>query len=203
MSILDSKAYRALEFFYELLVLNLLWLATSLPVVTLFPATAAMFAVVRDRIREKEPALVRSFYAHFRANFKQSLWIGLVWTLLGGLLVLDIYLAGRMPPTVKLPMLLVLSFLGVLYLFGTIYLFPVMVNYELKWMAVLRNALLLSVSQLPTTLLCLLVMAAAVLAVQLFYYALLILGSVTAYLVYMLCEKSFRKVENLKSAERA
>ena len=202
MNILDSKAYRALEFFYELLILNLLWLVASMPIVTFYPATTAMFSVVRDRLREKEPGLVGSFFSFLKMNFKQSLWIGIVWMLLGGLLVLDLYLVGRMPLALKLPMLLLLSLLGILYVFSSTYLFPVMANYDLSWTKVLRNSLLFSVSQLPTTIQCLLILVAAAAIFQLFHASLLILGSVTAYLIYLLCDKSFRRVEKLESIEK-
>lgn len=202
MSILDSKAYRAMEVFYNLLVLNLLWLAVCLPVVTIYPSTTAMFGVVRKWVRKDEPGLFGSFFTLLRENFKQSLWIGLVWTLTGGFLALDLYLTGQMPTALRIPLSLALAFLGFLYLFTSVYLFPVMVNYDLNWTRVLRNSLLLSLSQLTTTLQCLLVVALMGALFVLLPASILVLGSTAAYLIYWLCDRSFRKIPALGHVEK-
>jgi hypothetical protein len=42
MSILDTRVYRWLEVATDFFLLNLMWLVACLPVVTIFPSTAAM-----------------------------------------------------------------------------------------------------------------------------------------------------------------
>jgi uncharacterized membrane protein YesL len=48
VSILDTRVYRWMETAMDFFLLNLMWLAVRLPVVTIFPSTAALFGVVRD-----------------------------------------------------------------------------------------------------------------------------------------------------------
>src|SRR5215213_2057949 len=76
MSILDTRIYRWLETATDFFLLNLLWLVACLPVVTIFPSTAAMFGVVRDWVRGKEGSLTRTFITRFQENLGQSLLIG-------------------------------------------------------------------------------------------------------------------------------
>ena len=195
MNILDTRLYRWAQVATDFLLLNLVWLVACLPIVTAFPATAAMFGVVRDWVREKESGVFGAFVLRFRQNFAQSLVVGVLWTLFGGALFLDFLLANQLSggPQVVMRSLLVLT--TTLYAFASVFLFPVMVHYETRWTAVPKNALLLSVGRLPTTMLCLLT-AAAMSALTFVMPALvLISGSLTAYAIYRLCDREFKKLD--------
>jgi uncharacterized membrane protein YesL len=75
-----GRAHRLLGVFINLLLLNLLWLLARLPVLTIYPATAAMFGVVRVWVRRGDPSIFRPFFSSFKRIFKQSFWVGVVWT---------------------------------------------------------------------------------------------------------------------------
>lgn len=201
-NILDTRLYRVMETVTEFFLLNLLWLLACLPVVTIYPSTAAMFAVVREWVRGREPGIFGSFYAFFRENFKQSLGIGVVWTVLGALLVVNFGFVGQMPPVFRLPLYASFSLFGLLYAFASVYLFPVMVGFEARWSQVLKNSLRWSVSQPVTTVLCLLVLTTSVAVFLILPVTLLILGSVSSYVIYRLCDRSFQKVLALKGNDR-
>jgi uncharacterized membrane protein YesL len=195
MNILDSRVYRWLEVATDFFLLNLMWLVACLPVVTIFPSTAAMFGVVRDWVRQKEGSLTRTFVARFRENFGQSLLIEVVWTVFGVALVLDFLVANQLSywPGVVMKSVLVLA--SSVYAFGSVFLFPVMVHYDTDWKTVIKNSLLLSIGRLPITIVCLvLVVVTAGLSV-IFPFLLIITGSITAYFVYRLCDREFRKID--------
>jgi uncharacterized membrane protein YesL len=195
MNILDSRVYRWLEVATDFFLLNLMWLVACLPVVTIFPSTAAMFGVVRDWVRQKEGSLTRTFVARFRENFGQSLLIGVVWTVFGVALVLDFLVANQLSywPGVVMKSVLVLA--SSVYAFGSVFLFPVMVHYDTDWKTVIKNSLLLSIGRLPITIVCLvLVVVTAGLSV-IFPFLLIITGSITAYFVYRLCDREFGKID--------
>lgn len=199
MDSLNGKIYRASEILTGFFVLNLLWLITSLPVITAFPATAAMFGVVREWARNPDNGSVEPFFRHFKANFAQSLLIELIWTLFGIVLAFDFYVAGQVEEWLRVPMLLLLGAGVLAYSLTSMYLFPVMVNYEGHWRRVLGNSFLIAVSQLGTTVLCLLIVGLMLIFVLYIPLAILMAGSVTAYLVYTLCKRGFDRVEPLKA----
>jgi uncharacterized membrane protein YesL len=195
MNILDTRVYRWLEVATDFLLLNLMWLVACLPVVTIFPSTAAMFGVVRDWVREKEGSLVRTFVTRFRENFRQSLLVGAVWTVFGVALILDFLVANQLSfgAEVVLKSLLVLA--SCVYAFGSIFLFPVMVHYETEWKTVLKNSLLISIGRLPTTVVCLVFVVVMVGLTVIVPLLAVITGSITAYVVYKLCDREFRKMD--------
>jgi len=195
MNVLDTRVYRWLEVATDFFLLNLMWLVACLPVVTIFPSTAAMFGVVRDWVRKKEGSLTRTFVARFRENFGQSLLIGLVWTVFGVALVLDFLVANQLSywPGVVMKSVLVLA--SSVFAFGSVFLFPVMVHYDTDWKTVIKNSLLLSVGRLPTTIVCLVFVVVTAGLTVVFPFLVIITGSITAYFVYRLCDREFRKID--------
>src|SRR5215210_7446790 len=186
MDIRDTRIHRWLEVATDFLLLDLIWLAACLPVVTIFPSTAALFGVVRDRVRGKEDGLVRTFVARFRENLGQSLLVEVVWVLFGSALFLDFLLANQLAfgAEVLIKTLPVLA--SSLYAFGSIFLFPVMVRYEGGPKTIVKNSLLLSVARLPTTILCLVFVVLTAGLTITFPFLVIVTGSTTAYVVYRL-----------------
>ena len=195
MNILDTKVYRWLETATDFLLLNLLWLAACLPVVTAPPATAAMFGVVRDRVRGDEGGLFRTFVFRFRQNFGQSLAVGALWALLGAALYADFLIANGLEGGAQILLRSLLFVAALLYALASVWLFPVMVHYDTTWTGVLKNAVLLGVGRLPTTLLCLLTVTAAATLAAVVPFLVLVMGSVAAYAVYRLCDRDFGKID--------
>ena len=195
MSILDTRVYRWAETATDFLLLNLLWLVACLPVVTIFPATAAMFGVVRNRVRGKEGGVFGTFVLRFRQNFWQSLVVGVLWALFGGALVLDLLIANELSDVPQMILRSLLVPAGILYLLASMFLFPVMVHYDARWTEVPKNALLLAIGRLPTTLFCLVTLAASVTLVFFVPLLVLVIGSVTAYAVFRLCDREFAKID--------
>jgi uncharacterized membrane protein YesL len=195
MNVLDSRVYRWLEMATDFFLLNLMWLVACLPVVTIFPSTAAMFGVVRDWVRKKEGSLTRTFITRFRENFGQSLLIGVIWTVFGVALFLDFLVANQLSywPGVVMKSVLVLA--SSVYAFGSVFLFPVMVHYDTDWKTVIKNSLLLAIGRLPTTVVCLVFVVVTVGLSVIFPFLLIITGSITAYFVYRLCDREFRKID--------
>lgn len=195
MNVLDSRGYRWLATATDFFLLNLVWLLACLPVVTALPATAAMFGVVRDWTRGKDTGVFGTFVLRFRQNFVQSLVVGVLWALFGGALFLDFLVANQLSGGTQVVMRSLLVLAGVLYAFTSVFLFPVMVHYDTRWTAIPKNALLLSIGRLPTTLLCLLTVVATAALTFIVPALIFITGSLTAHAVYRLCDREFRKID--------
>jgi uncharacterized membrane protein YesL len=195
MSILDTRIYRWLDTATDFFLLNLLWLVSCLPVVTIFPSTAAMFGVVRDWVRKKEGSLMRAFITRFRENLGQSLLVGAIWTVFGVALFLDFLVANQLSYWAEIVLKALLVLVSTLYAFGSVYLFPVMVHYETDWKTVIMNSLLISIRRLPTTVVCLVFLVVMVGLTVVVPFLVIITGSITAYVVYRLCDRVFRKID--------
>lgn len=194
---LESRVYRAGEVVANLLILNALWLLASLPVVTAFPATAALFGVVREWRRSGDPPIARTFVEQFRRNFAQSALLSGPWLLLG----LGIAAAFRTvgpPATIGSWLLFAAACVAAtVFAFASVYLFPVLVHYEMRTTEVAPAAIFLSINAAPTTLLCLLVVAVLALLTAAVPILGLWSGSVAAYGISWLCARTFPEETDL------
>jgi len=153
MNILNSRLYILLDKISNLFILNVLWILLCLPIVTIFPATAAMFSVVRQWKLKDETTVLKPFIRSFKLNFKQSLLIGLLWVPFAFLLYLDYFYVVQAATQWRTFLLIPLFFIGLIFLFMSTFLFPVMTHYQLLLRDVLKNSFIVSLVYFPTTLL--------------------------------------------------
>lgn len=147
MKILDNRLYRMANAATNYFLLSLLWLVISIPLVTIFPATVALFGVLRVWREEDREDVLGPFFGTFRAKFWQSLLIGVGWTAIGAVLGVDILASRRIPGTVAIPVLIALGLIALLYCQLTVYLFPIIAHMRVGVRGVIRNAFLLTLSQ--------------------------------------------------------
>ena len=200
MNFMNSKAYSAFETASNLLLINLLWLLMCLPIVTIFPATAAMFAVIRQSVLYKDSSVIRPFFRFFKENFKQSFLLGIIWLLIAFLLYFDYKFMNHFS-SIRHILLPILFFFGILYSFSTVFLFSVMVHYKANWRTVIKNAMFISISHFPSTLLGLLILVGTAMLVMALPITGAIIFSISTYGLFSLCNRSFRKIERLKGVE--
>lgn len=200
MSFLDTRLYRWLDVLANFFFLNILWLLACIPLITLFPATAALFAVVRDWVRGKDRGFLMSFFGYMRENFVQSLVVGLVWLVVGLVLVADFLFVRGITSWLRIPLLTLLFLLGLVYLGTAVYLFPVMVHYRASWFHIIKNSLVIALSSPVITLLTLLIVIVAGLAINYVPLSFLLIGSVTAYLLYSLCHRKFQQIKSIDAS---
>ena len=199
MNILDINGpfYRWLEKFTNYFLLNLLWILSCLPIVTIFPATAAMFGVVRKWEQKEEVGIFKSFYSLFKENFLRSFLFGIVWFSLSFLFYFNISVSLQMSGILKFIMVPILAFFCLLFIMTSVFLFPVMVHYKMRWLSLIKNAFLFSVTQIKVTILCGLVLLVSAVMSYILPISFFIIWSIAAYNVYKLCNQSFYKMEVL------
>jgi uncharacterized membrane protein YesL len=176
-------------------LLNLLWVIASIPLFTFFPATAAMFGVIRKRQLQKDSeGIFKDFFTLFKENFKQSFVLSIIWSLLAVFLYFDYLFINPENSIVQLILYIVLMIGLVLFSAISIYLFPTMVHFELSWKLVIRNTFFFTLMN-PVLTVFLLVVAAIGAAILYTYPAsIFIVGSPLAFMIYYLCQVFFNQV---------
>jgi uncharacterized membrane protein YesL len=115
-----------------------------------------------------------------------------------GLFAINFALIGSMPDVARVPLYVFFFSMGFLYVFASIYLFPTIVNFDATGPTILKNSLLWSVTQLLTTVQCVLVLLASVAVFLIFPATALILGSAVSYAIYWMCDRAFERTASLK-----
>jgi len=181
MKVLDSRLYRWMDTATNFFLLTLLWLIVSIPIVTFFPATMAMFGVFRAWKDNEGAGIVGPFFAAFRKRFLQSLLVGVVWAILGGILLVDIVATRRMTGAVAIPLFIATLSLTLFYTMLTIYIYPILANARTTALGVVKNAFLLSLSQPLLSLVTTFGLFLSAIVLWIFPFAIIIIGSPIAY----------------------
>lgn len=194
MRLLDNRFYWWANRASSYLLLGGLWLLCSLPVVTLFPASAAMNATFRAWQDNPDDAFYLPFFARLRGFFLRDFGLGLGWGLFAGLLVLNALLLPRLDPALRSLGVALLALAAVLYLAATVFIFPLRVVRPMSAWGSVQAAVVLGMTQLGTTALCLIVWAVAGLALWTFPPSLIVSVPVAGHLCYRLCERRLKRI---------
>ena len=149
----DSPFMLALGKVMDLILLSSLWIACCIPIITIVPATAALYYVTIKMARKEETRTVVGFFYAFKENFKQGSVLTLIFTAAGILLHVDYRIMTLQAENIA-------STFGILFLLLTIfttaimlYTFPLQAQFSNTIIRTLKNAILLSLIKLPNTLL--------------------------------------------------
>lgn len=150
----DSGVVSLLMDFADLIIANLLWLLTSLPIITLGASTAALYSVVRTPGETRYSASVfKNFFRAFFRNFKTATLALLILLIPAALVGINVFVVifGLLEESIAGYVICGISIL--LFLFAWNYVFPLIAHFENGVLKTLGNALVLSVAHLPTTIL--------------------------------------------------
>lgn len=131
------------------IILNVLFVVTSLPIVTIGMSMTAMYKIAMRRMRKESAYVIREYLEACRAEWKQATKIWIILLAAAVLLVFDFLYV------VKLGKILSIA-VGCLIFIWTIlfsFVFPFQARFENSLKDTLKNALYLGIKNLPVTLL--------------------------------------------------
>ncbi len=190
----NNLFFRELSHLVDLVGLSILWLTLCIPIVTIGPATAALYHTAVKGLRRGDPATFTRYLRSFRENLRQGVVVTLVFVPLalllrlgfdimwanahqsGGMVMLAVYLAVLLLP------------IGVLCC-----LFPLLGRFAFSTRALFVTALRLTLAHLPVIMLVALFNVAALCAMGLLVWPVLFLPMLTALIVSFPLEKIFAR----------
>jgi len=200
---LDSPVMNFLSNLADMILLNIVYLICCIPVVTIGTATTALYTVTLKMARKEYPAILKSFFIAFRKNLKISTlcWIPMIIAAI--ILFLDYRLLDTLPGTLQSVIRIALIIIALLYLMILLYLFPYIARFDNNIKNTFKNTILISITNLPLTLLMLVANIALIIVSLLTFQtmiialnaAILIAFSVLAYLQSILFTRIFKKYE--------
>lgn len=151
----DGRLFRALSFFADMIVLQLIWVVFSIPLVTIGASTTAAYYTAMKRMEYGDGNIRKNFWKAFRDNLGQSTKLWLLAIAAGVVLAGDLVFSRQMPGLAGAGMMVFFTVFALLYLFTMVYLFPVQARFENTMMRTVKNAFLMSIANIPHTILAL------------------------------------------------
>ncbi|MOA03746.1 hypothetical protein D3C78_1232680 [compost metagenome] len=162
----------------------------------LFPATSALFSVIRKWVMgETDLSIFKVYFKGYKENYKQSMIGGIFYTILFVVMIFDYYAYMDKLDNLQMIGIIILIFLFVLFasLFN---FFSMVAHYHMGAVQLIKNAILLTIIKpfrMLTTVIC-----TAILAFLTFKYGWLILfgfGSLTALVAYYNFHIAYNKIQ--------
>ncbi len=148
----DLLIFRILGGLCNLIMVNLLFLVTSIPIVTIGASLTGLCRVTLKMARHQEPSIVKDYFEAFKKHFKESTLTWLLVLFAGGFFIADLYVIfTKIDAQYKLFQIPVWIFLFIVASIF-IYAFPMISAYPDKVKNTWKNAILISVSHFPITI---------------------------------------------------
>lgn len=144
----DSKFMEIFGRITDLVLLNLLFMITCLPIFTIGAATTALYTMCFRLMREEYSGIIKTYFKAFRDNFRQATLLWMLLVLIIGPGLYYFYVLFSLDSLLRYLGFL-FAILGLLSAMTASYVFPWISQFENNTAQALRNALILSVSRLP------------------------------------------------------
>lgn len=204
---LDSPLMMALSRLTDFVLLSVLWFVCCLPVITIGPATAALYYVALKMVREEEIKITSAFFSGFKKNFKQGVIMNLFFLVAGIVLFLDYFIMAGVEGTYGTISSVCFFVMGIWLLCIMFYAYPMQAQFYNTVRQTLINAAQLSMRKFLTTVvvfvLNMLPVIVAFFSLELFIRTAPMWVLLTPGAVAYICAKLFAKMFDpfLKAAE--
>ena len=175
--VIDSPVMRFLGRIGDIIILNLIFVVTALPVVTVGMALSALYTVAMKLARGEDPSVLREYMRAFRRNMKPATICWLIMAAAGALIFLDFRLAGAFGGTLYTVVRLLLAMIFGVWMLTFLYLFPYIARFENTVFHSVKNALFLSAAHLPSTVM-MLVISIGLAVITLFTSRTFVIGTI-------------------------
>lgn len=159
---MDSPVMRFLGRLADVMILNIVFLITCLPIVTIGAAWTSLSYVTLKMSRDEESYILKSYFKAFRQNFRQSTVIWGICLAAMFIFYIDYQIIGNMDHSMAQVMFVLLTVVAILFGLTLLYVFPVLAKFDNTVFNTIKNAFLISVANLPRTLLMLAVIVGSV-----------------------------------------
>lgn len=166
----------------DMFALSIVWLVCCLPIITLIPASSALYYVVVKSIRRERGSALKQFWVSFRQNLSCGVKVTLVYLLFAAIVTLWFFFASGFPPetTEGLIFTAISRILAVVFGLCSAFLIPLIARFYMKAMQYWKYSLFMGFRHLGWSLLMLLGTAVTVILIIMLPPLVVILPAVLA-----------------------
>lgn len=197
---LDSPLMQALSRVADIMLLNVLTFICCIPIVTAGASFTAMHYMCLKMVRNEETYLVRGFFKSFKENFGQATVIWLIQLVVFFILGYDFFIMYTSEEGLNIVLQVLIFIVTILALLTSSFVYPVLARFVNTVPRTIKNALFVSIMQLPKAILNIILSAVPIFLVlyvpQVIPLVLFFGFTLPAYLHAKLYNKFFKKLED-------
>lgn len=147
-----SVAMRFLAGLGTLIIVNFLFLLTSLPIFTIGASISALYRITFEIHMGNDPFVVKDYFRYFKENFKQSTLVFVPAMIIAAIWCGNIYIVYNKLESsyrwLQYPIIALLVIMASIL----VYIFPMISLFENKLSKMIKDSLLLSIGNIPVTI---------------------------------------------------
>ena len=148
---LNNPFFSFLSKVADVIILSFLWFVSCLPIITIGPATSALYYVTLKLARKEDVQITSCFFKGFKSNLLQGMAHTLIFGVLLVVLVYDYMIAAAMSGTASALCSGIFFALGIWVLCAMFYTFPLQAQFYNTVKQTIVNATILAIRKFPTT----------------------------------------------------
>ncbi len=194
----EAPFWRLMSSLVDILALSLLWVFTSLPLVTLGPATAALYDAAARCVRQGKSGALARYFSTFRRELKQGALLSLIFLIATALLLVPLrffWLAVLADLVGAKLVLAAYAMFLVIPLGAFCWVFPILSRFTLSLFETVKASVQFSIAYLPVTFLLVVSAVAAGLFSALYWAPMLILPCLAVLFWTLFIERIFAKYD--------
>lgn len=168
----EGKIYSGMERIYQILLLNIIFVISCLPIITIGVATASAYGTAYKMITHSEGVLYKEYFRQLKVNAKPAtkMWMLMLMTIGVGFLFfpyIQVFMIGN-----KIAYYLLMLLLTFLILMS-LYVFPLIARFDNTMFGTIINAMILSLKHLPQSIIVFFITVGGIVIVPIFLPKLL------------------------------
>ncbi len=148
----DNMLFRFMGRVSDLIILNFLWIFSSLPLFTIGASTKALYSVSLNLANESEGSIIKDYFKAFKDNFKKSTILWLIILASSSVLAINSIFWPRFQSVLGYLAMIVIAFFIIVFLLVIPYVFPTISKSDISIIKSLKLSFLLSMKHLPYSL---------------------------------------------------
>lgn len=145
---IDNPFFRFMGKLGDIIILNILYIVTCIPIITIGMATTALYKVMLKCAAGSSNYVVREYIAACKEEWKKSTATWILFLVTGGILLFDVLYIGKQWSALGVG----IGSLMIIWALLFSYVFPLQAQFENTVKNTLKNALYLAIRNLPYTI---------------------------------------------------
>lgn len=198
----ENEFFQNLSKISDLIILNLIFIISCIPIVTIGASLTSAYYVSMKLVRGDNDGIIKTYIEKFKREFKMSTIIWSIILLLALVIGIDFYVIDNISNLAMVNLFsLLLTIGGIILLFIFVYVFPFISKFENSIKNTVINSFLISIQNLPYTLIMSLVTTIPILSIlllsnywgQIIFLNTVITFSIVFYINSSILNKIFNK----------
>ncbi|MGN0405174.1 MAG: YesL family protein [Bariatricus sp.] len=147
----NNPVFQFLETLTDFVVLNLTFLVTCIPIITIGPALCALYSVTLREARGEQGYMFRPYLTAFKKNLKNGTALFAIYVFAGAVLIYNFAFWTQVHMFLGNVILVILSFCAVIYILSLCYVFALSARFENTIRQTIKNSVLIALSHLKQT----------------------------------------------------